>query len=195
MRNKFSYLLKSFCLLVFASSVFAAGVKHPSDYGEPPNPIDFTACGSTTVSGVVADCFEGTGESQFDFLFTLSLQTPTAATSITSAQFTFADVPSDVGFLEGIPSDCVAMNIACTPAQIGISNNSPPYTSPITLGFSNFAGDLTATVFFAYDAQATAPVFTGAATAPSVATPEPGEIAIPIAAFGCLILARRKLQA
>jgi hypothetical protein len=183
-------LVTVFLLLV--SSGFAAGVKHPSDYGEPPNKITFNPCGSSVLNGVVADCFEGTGESQFDFLFTLSLENPTAATSITSAQFTLTDLPKDAGFLEGDPIACAAMNIACTPAQIGIGNNDPPYASPITLDFTNFTGDLTATVFFAYDAQATAPVFTGATT--SVTTPEPSEIGILIAAFGCLVAARRKLQ-
>jgi len=178
--------------LLLVSSGFAAGVKHPSDYGEPPNKITFNPCGSAVVNGVVADCFDGTGESEFDFLFTLSLQTPTAATSITSVKFTFDDVPTNVNFLEGNPSDCAAMNIACTPAQIGIGNNDPPYASPITLDFANFTGDLTATVFFAYDAQATAPLFTDATTAPSVTTPEPSEIGILIAAFGCLVAARRK---
>jgi hypothetical protein len=187
MRNKSIWLLTSLSSLLLASSAFAAGVKHPSDYGEPPNPIIFPACGSAVVNGVVADCFEGTGESQFDFLFTLSLQTPTAATSITSAQFTFTDVPTDVGLLEGDPADCGAMNISCTPAQITITNN-PALTSPITLDFSNFTGDLTATLYFAYDDQAAAPVFT------TVNTPEPSEIGILIAAFGCLVAARRKLQ-
>jgi hypothetical protein len=189
MRNESICLLKTLSVLVLASSAFAGGIKHPSDYGEPPNPIIFPPCGSSAVvNGVVANCFEGTGESQFDFLFTLSLQTPNAATSITSVEFTFADVPTNVNFLEGDPSDCQAMNISCTPAQIALSNNDPPYASPITLDFANFTGDLTATVFFAYDAEATAPVFTGATT------PEPREIGILIAAFGCLAAARRKLQ-
>ena len=191
MRNKSTWLPVSLAFLVLASSAFAAGVKHPSDYGEPPNPIDFTACGSTVVGLVVADCFEGTGESPFDFLFTLSLQTPTAATSITSAQFTFADVPTEVGLLEGTSSDCAAMNIACTPTQITITNN-PALTSPINLDFSNFTGDLAATVYFAYADQAAAPVFTGATT--SVTTPEPVYIGILVTAFGCLLAARRKLQ-
>ncbi len=189
MRNESIRLLKSLSFLCLASSAFCAGIKHPSDYGEPPDPIQFTACGSAVVNQVVADCFEGTGESQFDFLFTLSLETPNAATSITSVQFTFADVPTDVGFLEGDASDCAAMNISCTPSQIGISGNNPPFNSPITLDFSNFTGDLTATVFFAYDSQATAPVFTAAPA------PEPNEIGILIAAAGCFIAARRKLQA
>lgn len=174
-------------LFLLVGSAFAAGVKHPSDYGEPPNPITFPSCGSAVINGVVADCFAGTGESQFDFLFTLSLQTPSAATSITSAQFTFDDVPTDINFLEGDPSDCAAMNIACTPTQIGITAN-PPFTSPITLGFSNFGGNLTATIFFAYDAQASAPVFTGADTVP---TPEPNEIGMLIAALAGLIGSRR----
>jgi hypothetical protein len=86
------------------------------------------------------------------------------------------------------------MNIACTPAQITITNN-PALTSPITLEFSDFIGDLMATVYFAYADQATAPVFTSATTSATVNTPEPGEIGILIAAFGCFIAARRKLQA
>jgi hypothetical protein len=194
MRIKSIWLLTSLSFLCLACNAFCTGVKHPSDYGEPPNPIIFPPCGSAVVNGVVADCFEGTGESQFDFLFTLSLQTPTAVTSITSAEFTFTVAPTDVGFLEGDPSDCVAMNIACTPSQIVIANN-PPFTSPITLDFSNFTGDLMATIYFAYDAQATAPVFTGAATTPNVTTPEPSEIGILAAAFGCFVAARRKLKA
>lgn len=176
--------------LLIVGSAFAAGVKHPSDYGEPPNPIVFTACGSTVLDSIVVKCYEGTGESAFDFLFTLSLQTPSAATSITSAQFTFADVPTDVGLLKGDASDCAAMNIPCTPSQVTIANN-PALTSPITLDFSNFTGDLTTTVYFAYSDQADAPVFTGGTTSATTATPEPGEIGILIGAFGCLIGARR----
>jgi hypothetical protein len=194
MRKKSVRVLKSLSLLCLASSAFCAGIKHPSDYGEPPDPINFPACGSAVVNGVVAECFEGTGESQFDFLFTLSLETPAAATSITSAQFTLTVVPTDVGLLVGEPSDCAAMNIACTPPQITITNN-PALASPITLDFANFTGDLPATVYFAYADQAAAPVFTGATTAASVATPEPREIGILTAVFGCLIAARRKPQA
>jgi len=192
MRNKSTRLLTSlsfFCLL--ATSAFATGIKHPSDYGSPPSAIDFGSCGTQQIGLVVADCFTGTGPSFNDFLFTLSLETPTASTSITSVQFTLADVPTDVGLVEGTPSDCSAMNIACTPAQITISNN-PALASPITLDFSNFTGNLTATVYFAYSDTATAPVFAADQTSSSVSTPEPSEIGILIAAFGCLIAARRK---
>jgi len=75
-----------------------------------------------------------------------------------------------------------------------ISNNDPPFVSPLTLAFSNFTGDLTATVFFAYDDTATAPVFTADQTGSTTATPEPSEIGTLIAGFGCLVAARRKLQ-
>ena len=195
MRNNSTRLITSFsffCLL--ASSAWAAGIKHPSDYGFPPSPIDFPACGSTVVGLVVAECFEGTGPSPNDFLFTLSLENPAAATSITSVEFNLADVPTDVGLLEGLPADCAAMNIACTPAQVTITNN-PALASPITLDFSNFTGDLTATVYFAYADQATAPTFTGDTTSSSVNTPEPSEIGLLIAAFGSLIVVRRRQQA
>jgi hypothetical protein len=177
---------------LLASSAFAAGIKHPSDYGDVSGSIDFLSCGSTTVGLVVADCFTGANGTN-DFLFTLSLASPTPLISITSVEFTLADVPTDVGFLQGDPSDCAAMNISCTPSQIGISGNNPPFTSPITLNFSNFTGDLSATIFFAYGDTATKPVFTADQTGASVATPEPTEIGILIAAFGCLVAARRKL--
>jgi hypothetical protein len=198
MRNNSTRLITSFsffCLL--ASSAWAAGIKHPSDYGSPPSPIDFPACGTPpmVVGLVVADCFAGTGESSNDFLFTLSLQNPVATTSISSVEFSLVDVPTDVGFLEGTPSDCAAMNIACTPAQVTITNN-PALASPITLDFSNFTGNLTATVYFAYANPATAPTFTGDTTGSSVTTtPEPSEIGLLIAAFGSLIVVRRRQQA
>jgi hypothetical protein len=196
MRNNSTRLITSFSFFwLLASSAWAAGIKHPSDYGSPPSPIDFPSCGSTVVGLVVADCFAGTGESSNDFLFTLSLQNPVATTSITSVEFSLADVPTDVGFLEGTPSDCAAMNIACTPAQVTITNN-PALASPITLDFTNFTGDLTATVYFAYADPATAPTFNGDTTGSSVTTtPEPSEIGLLIAAFGSLILVRRRQQA
>jgi hypothetical protein len=192
MLNNSTRLITSFsCLCLLASSAWAVGIKHPSDYGDPPNAIDFPACGSTVVGLVVADCFAGTGGSSNDFLFTLSLQNPSATTSITSVAFSLADVPTDVGFLEGTASDCAAMNIACTPAQVTITNN-PALASPITLDFSHFTGDLTATVYFAYADPATAPMFIGDTTGSSVNTPEPSEIGLLIAAFGSLILVRRR---
>jgi hypothetical protein len=141
---------------------------------------------------VVADCFEGTGPSPDDFLFTLALNSPIASTSITSVEFTLADVPTGFGLLEGTPTDCAAMDIACTPAQVTITNN-PALSSPITLDFSGFAGNLVSTVYFAYDSQATAPTFAGDTTASSVtSTPEPSELGLLIAGFGCLIALRRK---
>jgi len=183
--------LSFFCLL--ASSAWAGGgIKHPSDYGSPPSAIDFTPCGSTVIGLVVADCFAGTGESSNDFLFTLALQSPTASTSITSVEFTLADVPTGIGLLEGSASDCAAMNITCTPSQVTISNN-PALSSPTTLDFSDFTGDLTVTTYFAYDNPSTAPTFINATTS-SVTTPEPSELGLVIAAFGCLIAVRRRQQ-
>src|ERR1700683_2833036 len=168
MRNHSTRLITSlsfFCLL--ASSAWAGGgLKHPPDNGDPPNIIYFAACGSTVVGLVVADCFEGTGGSPDDFLFTLALSSPTASTSITSVEFTLADVPTGFGLLEGTTTDCAAMNIACTPAQVTITNN-PALSSPITLDFSDFTGDLMATVYFAYDSQVTAPTFTADTTSSS----------------------------
>ena len=185
-----------FCLLV--SSGWANGIKHPSDYGDPSFPINFPACSpsSQTEDGVVASCFQGTGPSPNDFLFTFSLQNPSPSTSITSVTFTLADVPTDFGLLEGTPSDCASMNIACTPTQVTITNN-PALVSPITLDFSNFTGDLSGevTAYFAYADSATAPSFTGATTSSTTATPEPSEIGILIAAFGSLIALRRRKQA
>src|ERR1039457_3454284 len=145
-----------FCLL--ASSSWANGIKHPSDYGDTSGSIDFSPCGSTPVDLVVADCFTGANGTH-DFLFTLSLSSPTASISITSVEFTLADVPTDFGLLEGTPTDCAAMNIVCTPAQITISNN-PALASPITLDFSDFTGNLAATIYFAYGSTVTAPTFT-----------------------------------
>ncbi|MGD0297395.1 MAG: PEP-CTERM sorting domain-containing protein [Bryobacteraceae bacterium] len=182
-----------FCIL--ASSAWAGGgIKHPSDYGSPPSPIDFTACGSQQEGPVIAQCFEGTGESPDDFLFTFSLQNPIASTMITSVKFSLADVPTDFGLLEGTPTDCAAMNIVCTPSQITISNN-PPLASPITLDFSNFMGDLSATAYFAYSSTVPAPNFAGATTSSAVTTPEPSEIGLLIAALASLIVVRQKQQA
>jgi hypothetical protein len=196
MRKFSSPLLTSlsfFCLL--ASSAWASGgIKHPSDYGDPSSGISFTPCGSQTVDNVVADCFEGTGGNPDDFLFTLALQTPTALTSITSATFTDADVPTDFGLVESqTAGDCAKMNVTCTPAQITITNN-PSLAFPMTLDFGSFAGDLAATVYFTLPDGATAPTFTAAQTSSSVATPEPSEIGLVIAAFGCLIAVRRRQQ-
>ncbi|HLK17991.1 MAG TPA: hypothetical protein VKT81_03510 [Bryobacteraceae bacterium] len=195
MRTTSTRLLTSLSFFaLLATSAFAAGIKHPSDYGSPPSAIDFGNCGTTQVGLVVADCFTGTGPGFNDFLFNVSLKNPDASTSITSLGFTFADVPTDVGLLEGTPSDCAAMNIPCTPASISITNN-PALSSPITLEFSGFTGNLSATIYFAYSDQASAPVFTADTTSGSVTpAPEPSEIGILVAGLGCLIAAQRKLQ-
>jgi len=204
MRNGKFGILASTLILLAASSTWAAGIKHPSDYGSPPSAIDFTSCGSTTENGVTANCFNGTGPSFNDFLFSFSLATPSASTSITSVTFTLADIadlqpvtpaPGQFGLLEGTATDCAAMNIACTPASISINGPSPLALGSNTFTFTGFTGNLVATEFFAYENAATgAPVFTAATTSSTTATPEPSEIGVLMAAFGSVIFFVRRRQ-
>jgi hypothetical protein len=192
MRNKSTRLLtilSFFCLL--AGSAFASGIKHPSDYGVLP--VSFTPCGTQTIGPIEADCFAPQNGSH-DFLFTISLVTPSALTSIDSATFTVTDVPAEVGLFEGDATDCAQTSVPCTAAGISLAND-PALLSPITFDFSGFTGDLSATVYFNYGDVAKAPSFLSCSpNCATSATPEPSEIGILIAAFGCVVAARRKLQ-
>jgi hypothetical protein len=197
--NLTRWIAPALLLCLAAGSAFAGGgIKHPSDYGSPPNPIAFQPCStaSQTVDGVIASCYTGTGGNPFDFLFTFALVTPSASTSITSVTFTLADLPSDYGLLEGTSSDCAAMNIACTPSAITINDASPLATGTgNTFTFTNFTGNLMATEYFSYSDTETAPSFTAATTSSTTATPEPGEAGFLIAAFSSLFFLRRRQQA
>jgi hypothetical protein len=182
-----------FCLV--ASSAWAVGIKHPSDYGDPSTGITFTSCGSQQNGLVIGDCFEGTGAGSNDFLFSFDLASPSASTSITSVTFNLTDVPSDFGLLEGDATDCASMNIACTPAQVTINDGAALAAGPNTFTFTNFTGNLTVTEYFSYSDPATAPSFTDATTSSITATPEPSEIAFLLAAIGSTMVVRRRQQA
>jgi hypothetical protein len=199
MRNTSTRLLTSlsfFCLL--AGSAFAGGIKHPSDYGSTP--VTLNNCGSpTTVGAVVATCFVGSGSGFDDFLFSFALTSPSPTTSITSVTFDFPTAVSEFGLVEAVGSDvCSGLtNVPCLPegSPVTISGGTPPL--PIggnTFTFTNFTGDLSGdvTAYFTLADGSAAPTFTGDTTGSSVATPEPSEIGILIAAFGCLVAARRK---
>ena len=201
MRIKSVRLLTSlsfFCLL--AASAWAAGIKHPSDYGDPSTGITFGSCGSQKVGLVVADCFNGTGAGSNDFLFSFSLASPNPTTSITSVTLNLTFSPSDLntadpfGLLESqTAGDCSKMNIACTPPQVTFLN--PPATlvdGSNIFSFNNFTGDLTVTEYFSFLDAVSAPSFIADTTSSSVTTPEPSELGLLIAAFGSLIVVRRR---
>ena len=200
MRNTTTRLLTSlsfFCLL--AGSAYAGGIKHPSSYGNVgggAGSIDFTPCStpSTTVGPVVADCFIAPNGVN-DFVFTISLVSPTTAVSITSTGFTFADVPDAIDLIEGDPSDCAAMSIVCTSPGISITN-TPALTSPTEIDFAGLTGNLVATVYFEYSGNLpdNPPVFSADQTGATTTTPEPSELGILAAAFGCVVFARQKWQ-
>ncbi len=202
MRNTFTKLLTSlsfFCLL--AGSAFAGGIKHPSDYGATPVTLDNCPGSPTTADGVVATCYVGSGSGFADFLFSFALASPSSTTSITSVTFDFSDAASDFGLVEGTSGDpCSGLvNVPCLPAgsPVGITGDATPFASGThTFDFTNFTGDLSGevTAYFTAADGGFAPTFTGATTAPSASTPEPSEIGILVAAFGCLVAARRKLR-
>jgi hypothetical protein len=184
-----------FCLL--ASSAWAIGIKHPSDYGDVSSGITLTPCGgsSPVFNGVSAECFLGSGESSNDFLFTFFVS---PAASVTSVTFNFTDIPDATdpfGLLEGTPADCAAMNVVCTPAEVGFTATSPLTTGDNKFLFTNFSGLLSGqvTAYFHYEDPATAPTLTAATTdGGTTATPEPSEIGLLAVALGSLIVLRRK---
>lgn len=186
---------------LLTSNAWAGGIKHPSDYGSPPSPIDFTSCGSQTENGVIANCFNGTGPSVNDVLFTFALVTPSASTSITSVTFTLSDIAdldsaNPYGLLEGTALDCSAMNISCTPPQITLNDGSPLALGSNTFTFTNFTGNLVATEYFGYDNAATGnPTFTAATTSTATSTPEPSQIVLLTLAFGAVVFFVRRRQA
>ena len=183
-----------FCIL--ASSAWAIGIKHPSDYGDVTSGITLTPCGGSSpiFNGVSADCFLGSGPSPNDFLFTFSVN---PAATVASVTFNFTDLPDATdpfGLLEGTPSDCAAMNVVCTPPQVGFTANTPLTTGDNTFLFTNFSGLLSGkvTAYFHYVDTATAPTFTAATISGTTATPEPSQIGLLAVALGSLIALRRK---
>jgi hypothetical protein len=200
MRNTSTRLLTSlsfFCLL--ASSAFAGGIKHPSDYGATP--VTLANCpGTPTTSGaVVATCYVGSGSGFDDFLFSFALTSPSPTTSITSVTFDFHDAASEFGLVEGTSGDpCSGLvNVPCLPAgsPVDITGDPLPLLSGShTFDFANFTGDLSGevTAYFTAADGGSAPTFTGDTTSSSTSTPEPSEIGILILSFGCLVAARRK---
>jgi hypothetical protein len=202
MSNCYSFRLIAgvfFCLL--ASSAWAIGIKHPSDYGDVTSSITLTPCGgsSPVFNGVSADCFLGSGPSSNDFLFTFFVS---PAAEVTSVTFNLTDIPvaiaipptDPVGLLEGTPADCAAMNVVCTPAEVGFTASSPLTIGDNTFLFTNFSGALSGqvTAYFQYDDIATAPTFTAATISGTTATPEPSQIGLLALALGSVIALRRK---
>ena len=200
MNNKTSLLIGGALLCLLASSAWAGGIKHPSDYGDVSTGITLTPCGgsSPVFNGVTADCFTGSGPSSFDFLFTFSVN---PAATVTSVSFNLTDLPDATdpfGLLEGTPSDCAAMNVACTPATVDLAATGPLTTGDNKFLFTNFSGLLSGkvTAYFHYTDTATAPTFSAATVSGgTTATPEPSEIGLIAAGLGALIVWRRRQQA
>jgi hypothetical protein len=202
MRNTSTQLITSlsfFCLL--AGSAFAGGIKHPSDYGATPVTLVNCPGSPTTEGAVVATCFIGSGSGFDDFLFSFALTSPSPTTSITSVTFDFPTAVSDFGLVEAVGLDvCSGLtNVPCLPEGSPVTIAGGTLPLPIgdnTFTFTNFTGDLSGdvTAYFTLADGSAAPTFAGDTTSSSVNTPEPSEIGILIAAFGCCIAARRKLQ-
>jgi len=81
---------------------------------------------------------------------------------------------------------------------VTIADSSPLALTNNKFTFTNFTSDQTVTAWFTFSEPATG--VTDTLTADNTpgatsGTPEPSEIGILIAAFGCLVAARRKLQA
>jgi hypothetical protein len=194
-------IASAFFVCLLTGSAWANGIKHPSDYGSPPG-INLLPCATATqtVDGVVASCFQGSGLSPNDFLFTLALANPSPSTSISSVTFNFsdlADVPTDFGLIEGTNTDpCSGMNVACLqpPTLVTITDGTPLGIGDNKFLFSNFTGDLSGkvTAYFSYGDSEQAPSFTAATTSSTTATPEPGELGLLTVALASLILVRRR---
>jgi hypothetical protein len=125
------------------------------------------------------------------------------ATSLTSATFDFSALPTDFGLVEGTSGDACGGGMVLLPCGpdtdlVSIADSSPLALTGNVFTFPNSTGDLSVTAYFTFSVPATGvtATLTGDQTGGgSTATPEPSEIGILIAAFGCLVVARRKLQA
>jgi hypothetical protein len=198
MRNKSAQLLTSLSFFgLLATSAWAGGIKHPSDYGASPlNPCE----APETVGLVTATCFQGGGGFTDDLLINFSLISP--ATSLTSVTLDFSALPSDFGLVEGTSGDpCSGDQIAvpCGPdtSLVTIADSSPLALTNNKFTFTNFTGDQPVTAYFTFSEPATGvtATLTGDMTGSSTATPEPSEVGLMIAAFACLIAVRRMQQA
>jgi hypothetical protein len=198
MRNTSTRLLASLSFFgLLATSAFAGGIKHPSDYGVDP----LVTCGTLPGGLLTATCYEGSGGFADDLLINFSLISPAAG--LTSATFDFSALPTDFGLVEGTSGDpCAGDNIdvPCGPdtSPVTIADSSPLALTNNKFTFTNFTSDQTVTAWFSFNEAATGVTATLTADNTSGATtgtPEPSEIGILIAAFGCLVAARRKLQA
>ncbi len=209
-QNSTRLITTAFVLFLLATSVWAGGIKHPSNYGDTSG-LGFTllGCGSTQKDGVIAECFEGNGGFPHDFLFTFSLANPSLSTSISSVTFSFdatdvaklsPDSPPDspFGLFQDDPSpDCNKMNVKCTPPQVTFTANA----LPLVVGdnkflFGNFTGDLSGkvTAFFSFTDTVTAPKFIDASLSSTTTVPEPSELGLLITALGSIIIVRRRQQ-
>jgi hypothetical protein len=202
MRNTSTRLLTSLSFFgLLAGSAFAGGIKHPSDYGATPVTLNNCPGSPTTVGAIVATCYIGSGSGFDDFLFSFALTSPSPTTAITSVTFDFPTAVSDFGLVEAVGADvCSGLtNVPCLPEGSPVTISGGTLPLPVggnTFTFTNFTGDLSGdvTAYFTLADNSAAPTFTGDTTSSSVTTPEPSEIGILIAAFGCLVAAQRKLR-
>jgi hypothetical protein len=198
MRNKSTRLLTSLSFLLLASSAFAGGIKHPSDYGVDP----LVTCGTLPGGLVTATCYEGSGGFADDLLINFSLISPAAG--LTSATLDFSSLPTDFGLVEGTSGDPCAgdsIDVPCGPdtSPVTIADGSPLALTNNKFTFTNFTSDQVVTAWFTFNDVATdvtaSLIADNTSGATTTGTPEPSEIGFLIAAFGCLVAARRKLQA
>lgn len=189
--KKTTLLIGGAVLCLMATSAWAGGIKHPSDYGAAP--VSPTICGTQDVDGVTAACFQPTNGVDA-FLFTFSLDTP--GQSLLSVTFDYSEGPTEFGILTGIPgSPCSDINIACLTEPTNVDINT---VDTKTFTFSNFTPDLSGkvTAFFTFDGKIDTPTLTAATTSGgTTATPEPSEIGVIAAGLGALIAWRRRQQA
>jgi hypothetical protein len=197
MRITSTRLLTSLSFFLLAGSAFAGGIKHPSDYGVDP----LVTCGTQTAGLLTTTCYEGSGGFTDDLLINFALISPAAG--LTSATLDFSSLPVDFGLVEGTSiSPCAGDQVAvpCGPdtSPVTIADGSPLALTGNKFTFTNFTSDQIVTAWFTFDQAATGVTATLTADSTSGAitsTPEPSEIGILIAAFGCLVAARRKLAA
>jgi len=166
-------------------------------------PVTLNLCPGTptTEDGVVATCFEGSGESFNDYLFSFALVTPSPSTSINSVTLDFSSSVTDFGLVEGDGGDpCSGLtNVPCLPSTtlVTIAGGTLPLSSgDNTFNFTNFTGSLSGdvTAYFTLSNSELVPTFESATTSSTTTTPEPGEIGLLVAAFVSIIAVRRRQQ-